>query len=402
MFTFAKPLDEITEGDLQRLITDRIEENRQLEYKRELPSTSEGEKREFVRDVVSFANSAGGHIIFGVAAPKGIPTEFTPIADDKTDEATLRLENIIRTSVEPAIQGLKIRSVKLGTGRVLIIEIPRGLFGLHMIKNRGAFVVRTSAGKADLDVSEVRAAFVNAEAAAQRLSEFRADRTAEILNRDIPWSLSDGPILTIHLLPLVSFAGYSCAVDRIPEAARKLLYPIGKYHVIRQTFTFDGYANVISFGGNVQPVEAYSQIFRNGAVENVNAGRVFAQQDAEESQGLQNLEMLIMDCAARMLKIMDLLDIPGPYYLVIALLNARGVRVSAQHRPIVLRDPNARTINQNHLILPEVLLENTDISIERDMRNSFDTIWNAAGWERSLSYDKNGSFKDENWRKIFE
>jgi len=63
MFTFAKPLDEITEGDLQRLITDRIEENRQLEYKRELPSTSEGEKREFVRDVVSFANSAGGHII---------------------------------------------------------------------------------------------------------------------------------------------------------------------------------------------------------------------------------------------------------------------------------------------------------------------------------------------------
>jgi len=36
MFTFAKSLDEITEDDLQRLLTDRTEENRQLEYKREL------------------------------------------------------------------------------------------------------------------------------------------------------------------------------------------------------------------------------------------------------------------------------------------------------------------------------------------------------------------------------
>jgi hypothetical protein len=31
MFTFSKPLDEITQGDLQRLIEDRVVENRQLE-----------------------------------------------------------------------------------------------------------------------------------------------------------------------------------------------------------------------------------------------------------------------------------------------------------------------------------------------------------------------------------
>jgi hypothetical protein len=403
MFTFAKSLEEITEDDLRRLIVDGVEENRHLEYKRELPGTSEGDKREFVRDVVSFANSAGGHVIFGIDASKGVAKEFAPIPEEKIDEATLRLESIIRTSIEPVIQALKIRSLKLGTGRVLIIEIPRGLFGLHMIKNRGAFVVRTSAGKADLDVNEVRAAFVGAEAAAQRLSEFRADRTAKILNRDIPWSLSRGPILTIHLLPLAGFSsGYSCAVDKIPEAARKLLYPVGKSPLLRQTFTFDGYANLISFGGNVQPVEAYSQIFRNGAVENVNAGRFLAQSDAEESQGLRHLEILIMDCAERMLEIMDLLDIPGPYYLLIALLNARGVRVNAEQRPIGLRILDARTINQNHLILPEVLVENTDISIESAMRSSFDMIWNAAGWERSFSYDDNGRFKHENWKEFFE
>jgi hypothetical protein len=37
VFAFSKPLDEITEADLQTLIEDRVEKNRQLEYKRELP-----------------------------------------------------------------------------------------------------------------------------------------------------------------------------------------------------------------------------------------------------------------------------------------------------------------------------------------------------------------------------
>jgi hypothetical protein len=36
-------------------------------------------------------------------------------------------------------------------------------------------------------------------------------------------------------------------------------------------FTFDGYANVMNFGGEGQPLAGYSQIFRNGAIEGANA-----------------------------------------------------------------------------------------------------------------------------------
>ena len=45
MFTFSKPLDEIIEADPQRLIDDHVEENRQLEYKRALPGTSDADKK---------------------------------------------------------------------------------------------------------------------------------------------------------------------------------------------------------------------------------------------------------------------------------------------------------------------------------------------------------------------
>jgi predicted HTH transcriptional regulator len=105
MFTFSKPVCEINEQDLVALIDGGVIENRQLEYKRDLPGTADKDKREFVRDVVAFANSAGGHIIFGIGQSKGLPTELVPISEDKIDGAKLRLEGIIRTSIDPTIQG---------------------------------------------------------------------------------------------------------------------------------------------------------------------------------------------------------------------------------------------------------------------------------------------------------
>jgi hypothetical protein len=403
MFTFSKPLDEITEADLQRLVEDNVEENRQLEYKRELPGTGTEEKKEFVRDVVSFANSAGGHIIFGIAASNGMPTAFAPISVAEIDDAKVRLESIIRTSIEPTIQGLKIDSVKLGSGRALVIEIPRGLFGLHMIKNRRAFIARTSAGKSDLDVNEIRAAFVGAEAAVRRLSEFRADRTANILNGNALWPLCSSRVGVIHLLPLASFASrYNCEIDKIPQEVMPILYPMNRSRPSTYVprFTFDGYSNQMgSDGSDGCPLLGYSHVFRNGAIENVNAGFLdFAcptdpAGDVDPAQ-LYWLETLIMDCAERMLQIMELLEVPGPYYLLVALLNVKGVRVTPARRSHFLSE--ARTIERENLILPEVLLENADVSIENEMRTSFDMIWNACGWPRSFSYDEHGAHKNEN------
>jgi hypothetical protein len=57
-----------------------------------------------------------------------------------------------------------------------------------------------------------------------------------------------------------------------------------------------------------------------------------------------------------------------------------------------------RRINQPNLILPEVFLENSAVCIEKEMRNSFDMLWNAGGWPRSFSYDKDGNFPAD-WRK---
>jgi hypothetical protein len=105
-----------------------------------------------------------------------------------------------------------------------------------------------------------------------------------------------------------------------------------------------------------------------------------------------------MDCAERLLRIMDLLQIPGPYYLLLALLNAKGLRIAARGERHFNRD--VRIIDQAHLILPEVLLQDSAICIEKEMRNSFDMLLNACGWQRSWSYDADGNFRTD-WRKTF-
>jgi len=407
MFSFSKSLDKITEDDLLGLIKSEAVENRQLEYKRELPGIAEKDKREFVRDVVSFANSAGGHIIFGIGATNGIPTELVPISEDKIDDAKLRLESIIRTSVEPTIQGLKIDSVKLSNGRALIIEIPRSLFGLHLIKGRGAFITRTSAGKSELDVGEIRAAFAGAEAASARMREFRAERTWRLQNGEALWPLISSRVGVMHILPLASFASgaYYCAIDKIPREVGEILYPMGRRpSVYVPKITFDGYANQMNWGGKGGALHGYSHIFRNGAIESVNAD--FLDQffgPAEIAQGdaaqLYWLEILTMDCAERMLRMMELLEIPGPYYLLLAFLNVKGFRVTrGGERPRFVQD--YRTVDRENLILPEVLIESTDVSIESEMRSSFDMVWNACGWQRSFSYTDDRY--PENWRNYFK
>jgi hypothetical protein len=48
------------------LRTNGVAEGRQLDYKEQLPISSDDDKREFLGDVTSFANTAGGDLIYGV------------------------------------------------------------------------------------------------------------------------------------------------------------------------------------------------------------------------------------------------------------------------------------------------------------------------------------------------
>ena len=132
-----KPIAEWKETDVERLITDEAEENLNLEFKRagalENMSNStlaEKVKTDVSKDVSSFANSAGGIIIYGIEEEEQPPHKakaLSPIDPAKCSKE--RFEQVINSRIQPRIQGLRIYPVALdrsGPGKVsYLVNIPQ-------------------------------------------------------------------------------------------------------------------------------------------------------------------------------------------------------------------------------------------------------------------------------------
>ena len=75
-------VESITEADLLELRENEVGEGLLYDYKLELYGSSDADKKEFLKDVSSFANTAGGHILIGIAEEQGLPTDIVGVADD--------------------------------------------------------------------------------------------------------------------------------------------------------------------------------------------------------------------------------------------------------------------------------------------------------------------------------
>ena len=209
--TFNLPLTRIDAAQLETLRADAVREGRQLEYKETLPGNSDEDKREFLSDVTSFANAAGGDLIFGVQERReeGKPTAeieaIVGLSVLNVDAERLRLEAMIRDGVAPRMPPVTFHEIRRDPDSpCLLLRVPRSSAGLHMVtyKNLSRFYARTSAGKYQLDVQEIRAGFIAAETAFERLRRFRVERVARVLALEAPAPIAAGPKLILHALPV--------------------------------------------------------------------------------------------------------------------------------------------------------------------------------------------------------
>ncbi len=167
-----KPLESVEESDLQDLLKNQVAESKILDYKETLPGNSGNDKKEFLFDVSSFANAAGGHLVYGIKEDDGVPVEICGLQDINPDEEILRMESMIRDGINPRIPGISIRSIPFDSSNcVIVIRIPKSWASPHMVTFKGSskFYSRNSAGKYQLDVSEIRSAFLLSETIAERI-----------------------------------------------------------------------------------------------------------------------------------------------------------------------------------------------------------------------------------------
>jgi len=138
-----KAIGDITKADIDSLIESRIPESKTIEYKETLPGPTDGDKKEFLADISSFANSSGGDVIYGIKAAvnrdgkkSGEPERVVPIEGATADEAKLKIENLIRTGLEPRIS-VHVKEITGycddGTGFIILVRVPQSIASPHMV-----------------------------------------------------------------------------------------------------------------------------------------------------------------------------------------------------------------------------------------------------------------------------
>jgi hypothetical protein len=288
----------------------------------------------------------------------------------------------------------KIEAVALqqAGGSALIIEIPRGLFGPHIIRGRGAFVSRNSAGKMEMDFGEIRAAFVGAETASAKLNDFHAERTARLISGDGVFPLKRRTIVVLHLLPLEAFTpGFRCDLSRITgEKSRKLLEPRKSGLGWNARFSLDGFAQILTPGIEKVPNYAYATPFETGHW-NMRMRRSSGDRRRETIR-LGLFECVVLAVTSTFLRVTKELELRGPFFAFPSLLNVRGWNfVHPSYGGFPEHEP--RRIEQDHLVLPEVMLESDSVDLEAGFRPTFDVLWNSCGG-RDLSIMTNkGTFR---------
>jgi hypothetical protein len=122
-----------TKADLEKMISDKVEESIHLDYKDARSFSPDGKKNpktEIAKDVSSMANSAGGVIIYGMKEfvepdKQHLPETITPI--NRTEFSKEWLEQVIHSNISPKIEGLLVYPIALDEPNevVYVVEIPQ-------------------------------------------------------------------------------------------------------------------------------------------------------------------------------------------------------------------------------------------------------------------------------------
>ena len=376
-------IDSIGLTDIERLVADRVLEGKSIEYKSALPGGSDGNKKEFLADVSSFANTTGGDLIYGLEENQGIPERLTPLRIADVDLELRRLDNLIRDGIRPRIN-YSIRLIDSPEDRkILIIRVVRGWTAPYRVVFQGhdKFYARTTAGKYPLDVDELRATFTLSQTIIDKIRAFRVDRIISLSNNVTPIPFVEGGKVVLHCLPLSAF-GATAAYDVLQYSNQPhLLRPFRSGRGWSTRITLEG---ILSYSGN--PADSFTHLFRDGIIESVDGTLLNYEHDGVRSLPSIRYEQAILQYLPVCFSFLRALGVTPPIAVALTLTNVRGVEMS--HEPLDYSDYYPIAVDT--LSLPETVVERLDEDPARILKPVFDFIWNACGQSGSRNFDAEG------------
>lgn len=388
---FEKQANEINFSDLEMLVENKVIEHRILEYKRTINLDTDKEKKEFLKDISSFANSEGGYIFYGIDAVEGVPQKISGLINFSFDNVKLRIENIIQSCIRPRIQGIQFLQIIENELTIFYLFIPKSWNLPHMItfQDLNRFYSRNSAGVFLLDVDQLRDAFNSVHNIESKIKEFVYERVYKIDNGSSPIHIpvNDAKVV-LHIIPYsYSYNNNSFDISGARTHFQKLP-PINDAPIYFR-FNIDGWVTY----NKGQLDTSYLQFFRNGTIETTTNSIIARESNLIASKLLE--ERIIQSVYKSLVFYRENHFYPS-FFVFISLTRLTGKRMALPQNKINMhhRQEN-KVFDRDIIILPELLLEKYNENINelaRQFKTTFDYLWNSAGWEGSPNYLDDGNY----------
>lgn len=292
---------------------------------------------------------------------------------------------MIREGIAPRLT-ISTKPLQLRNGNfALIVHVPQSYSSPHMVTYQGAsrFYARQSNGKYQLDVQQLRQAFLLSATVAERIRDFRLERIARIGYGETPMPLGQALAkLVVHIIPVISFST-SFLLD-VAEISKTY----NQYFERRFDCRFNVDGIVLHESHNDQQATAYYQIFRNGCIEFVRTGLSYLKDGGLALRCFQ-AEIEIIRSVASSLMFQKANAIQSPTVVFVSLLGVKGMIFGL---PQGSWDIPSSFFDRDTILIPEVMLENYPDNNDPTylMKPALDAMWNAGGFPRSESFDKYG------------
>lgn len=391
--TLNKPdFDSINHSDLTELIDGDVPESLYLEFKETTYGKNDEAKRELLKDVSAFANAHGGHIVIGMKENNGRPVELKGLDKSEVDSEIQRLEQIIRTGIEPSFSAhnFNLREIEINEKKsAIIIRIKQSWRLPHRVSAQGSnkFWLRNSANCHQASMEELRSLFVQSGNVLERAREFRRNRIKAINSESDPSPALESGRLIVHILPMSTFlSDYRLDVQDINNLVSEYFMPMRLNGGVSPRYNFEGLICEIPGVGNF----GYTQIYRNGIIEATAAGLISNHNGRLDMPGFE-VERSFFQKLGRYIDGLRRLGVETPLAVAITLDSVCNATYQVNANSSLLPGP-PRPFDRDTLLLPECLITEygEQADYHRAVKPAFDALWNAAGLPESQFFDKSG------------
>ncbi|MFO0831249.1 MAG: ATP-binding protein [Phycisphaerales bacterium] len=362
----SKPPSQLTIADIHALVENGESEQRSLDFKENRLGNRDKDMREWRLDAVAMANTLGGDLIFGVVDEVGIAKAAPGFECADMDKEILRIEQILRTNIEPPLPPVESSGVRLDNGRwVLVVRVPRSWNGPHCVKLNEAYrmPMRNSRGKHNLDAGQMKDAFMNAASIPERIRTWIEARMDRVRQGVYPDMLS-GALLICHCVPYATFLNnIRLPASRLADHRDHFHPPFGSHREWR--INADGLLWA-SHPGNPSSKHGVVRVFRYGMIEAFQSIQI--QEGEPRVVPGMRLEECLLLWMRRFLSGLRALDVPAPVVVTASLYHAR--RLHLTHNGAIHGD--FHPIDRDEVPLSDVFFETHEQPVDQTMRPLMD------------------------------